>query len=97
VPTKRKPGKSTKRKSAAAGPRTPVIVTVTDAMLTKIQNVADKLAAKGMKVERVMPMTGVIAGSSASAKMPALRDVEGVMSVEEELAAVLPPPDSPVR
>ncbi len=75
----------------------PVIITVTDDMLDKIDEVANQLSAKGMKVDRVMPITGVIAGSSAAGKLSALKDVDGVMSVEEEAVAYLPPPNSPIQ
>jgi hypothetical protein len=72
----------------------PIIVTVTDNALKNISQLATKLKAKGMKVDRVMPITGVISGSYESSKMADLKDVEGVMSVEEEVLAELPPPDS---
>jgi hypothetical protein len=75
----------------------PIIVTVADDMLANIHQVANSLAAEGMKVERVMPITGVIAGSCSSGKVSALEKVEGVMSVEEEAVAELPPPDSPTQ
>ena len=75
----------------------PIIVTVTDDALNKIDDLAAQLTAKGMKVDRVMPLTGVIAGSAASTKMSGLRKVKGVMSVEEEVTAELPPPDSSVQ
>lgn len=77
--------------------QTPVVVTVSEASLKNIQEVAKRLAAKGMKVDRVMPVMGVISGSSPSSKMSTLKAVDGVASVEEELAAVLPPPDSTVQ
>jgi hypothetical protein len=64
-----------------------IIVIITDNMLKDIHQVADQLASKGMKVDRVMPVTGVIAGSAPSTKIPALEKVEGVMSVEEEATA----------
>lgn len=75
----------------------PIIVTVTDDALNKIDDLAAQLAAKGMKVDKVMPLTGVISGSAAPTKMSGLRNVKGVMSVEEEVTAELPPPDSPVQ
>jgi hypothetical protein len=75
----------------------PIIVTVSDEKLKNIYEVADELAAKGMKVDQVMPVTGVITGSSSSAKMSALKKVDGILSVEEEAVAYLPPPDSPVQ
>lgn len=75
----------------------PIIVVVADEKIADIQGVADHLAAKGMKVEQVMPVTGVITGSSVPTKIPALRKIDGVMSVEEEAVAHLPPPDSPTQ
>jgi hypothetical protein len=73
-----------------------VIVTVTDEMLPRIQSVADDLSSRGLKVSRVMPMTGVISGS-LSADLSDLNDIEGVMSVEEEFTAELPPADSELQ
>ena len=73
-----------------------VIVTVSDEMLPSIQRVADDLAQRGLKVDRVMPMTGVISGS-LSADVAELRGIEGVLSVDEELTAELPPADSELQ
>lgn len=75
----------------------PIIVTVTDDALNKIDDVAAQLTAKGMKVDKVMSAVGVISGSVASTKMSDLKKVKGVMSVEEEVTVELPPPDSPVQ
>lgn len=77
--------------------RKPIIVTVTDDMLGNIHQVANRLSAKGMKVERVLPITGVISGSCSSANLSKLHEVKGVMSVEEEATAELPPSDAPVQ
>ena len=74
-----------------------IVVTVADDALGNIQKVADQLAAKGMKVSRVMPLTGVIGGFSAPSNLSALQQVDGVMSVEEEAVARLPPSDSPIQ
>jgi hypothetical protein len=74
-----------------------IIVTVGDDALNNIHQLADQLAAKGMKVDRVMPVTGVIAGSCAATKMPDLEKVDGVTSVEEEVVASLSPPGSNVQ
>lgn len=75
----------------------PIIVVVADDMLHNIKQVADRLTAEGMKVERVMPVTGVISGSYASNDISSLEKVAGVMSVEEEATARLPSPDSAVQ
>jgi hypothetical protein len=74
-----------------------VVVTVTDAALANIHAVAEKLAAKGMKVDRVLPITGVISGSVPAGKQAALSSVQGVHSVEEEAQVQLPPPDSAIQ
>ena len=74
-----------------------IIVTVADEALKDINELADKLAAKGMKVDRVLPITGVISGSAPSQKLSSLKKVAGVSSVEKELSAELPPSDSPVQ
>jgi len=74
-----------------------VIVTVTDAALKDIQSVAKKLAAKGLKVEQVLPVTGVITGSCPEGKKSALNSVEGVDSVEDEVQVQLPPKDSEIQ
>ena len=64
-----------------------VIVTVGDSALGDIHSLADRLSGHGMKVTRVLPATGVIAGSVAAAKMATIRGMSGVDSVEEELSA----------
>ena len=74
-----------------------IIVTVADEAIKNITELADKLAAKGMKVDRVMPITGVIVGSAPPKKLPSLKKMAGVLSVEKEVSAELPPPDSPVQ
>ena len=72
-------------------------MTVSDEAVKNINELADKLTKKGMKVDRVMPITGVIAGSAPPKKLPSLKKVAGVTSVEQEVSAELPPADSPVQ
>lgn len=74
-----------------------VVVTVTDEALKNIKAVAQKLRAKGMKVDRVLPITGVITGSCSEAKKALLGQVTGVNSVEDEAEVQLAPPDSEVQ
>ena len=74
-----------------------IVVTVDDAAMKDIDGVVSRLTAKGMSVDRVMPITGVITGSCGSAKMSALGSIAGVSSVEEEVGIQLPPPDAPVQ
>ena len=74
-----------------------VIVTVTDAALKDIDAVAKQLAAKGMKVDQVLPVTGVISGSCPAGKKATLKAVKGVHSVEDEVQVQLPPSDSDIQ
>lgn len=85
------------KKPKSAGKLKPIIVTVTDAQLKNIQQVADQLTAEGMQVRRVLPITGVISGSYASVNLSDLEKVDGVMSVEEEESAQLPPADATLQ
>ena len=81
------PRKSSKPKS--------LIVTVADEALGSIESLADRLRNQGMKVNRVMPVTGTITGSAEASKVARLKKLEGVTRVdEEEIAAELPPPES---
>ncbi len=74
-----------------------VIVTVSDDAMNNMDNVAKQLENNGMKVKRVLQSTGVITGSCSTGKIADLQKVSGVMSVEEEIIAHLPPPDSPIQ
>ncbi len=74
-----------------------IIVTVDDAALPDIDSLAKRLTAKGMVVERVLAITGVITGTCAATKMSALVGLKGVASVEEDAGVQLAPPDSDVQ
>jgi hypothetical protein len=82
---------------AAMAKSKPIIITVTDAALDKIQSVAKQLTAKGMKVDDVLPVTGVIRGFCPVGKEETLKTVNGVHSVEDEVQVQLPPSDSEIQ
>jgi predicted CoA-binding protein len=67
--------------------RKPVIVTVTDDKLESIYQVAELLTTKGLQVEQVLPLTGVIVGTSALNQISDLEKIDGVMGVEQEVVA----------
>jgi hypothetical protein len=75
----------------------PIVVTVTDESLKDIKSVANQLAAKGMKVNQVLEITGVISGSCSEEKKPTLRTVRGVHSVEDDMEVQLSPTDSNIQ
>lgn len=71
-----------------SGKEKSVIVTVADSALANIHELANELADKGMKVKRVLPITGVISGSYSSS-LSRLQGMHGVKAVEEETRAYL--------
>lgn len=72
-------------------------VTVDDGHRPAINEVAEALRARGMQVEQVLDGLGIITGSVPDDNRPVLTDVEGVVSVDEQLTHQLPPPDSAVQ
>jgi hypothetical protein len=67
-----------------------VTVTVDDAHVGAIDQLADRLRAAGMDVEQVLHPVGVITGS-APPDWEALADLDGVAAVEPQRTFRLPP------
>jgi hypothetical protein len=76
---------------------THVSVTVADGHREGMDGVVESLRATGMQVEQVLGSLGIVTGSAPDDALDALRGVEGVDSVDEQLSYQLPPPDSPVQ
>jgi len=76
---------------------THVSVTVRDGHRETMAGVVESLRATGMEVEQVLGALGIVTGSAPAEALDALRGVEGVDSVDEQLAYQLPPPDSPIQ
>jgi hypothetical protein len=72
-------------------------VVVSEDYLDRVGEVADKLRSAGMRVGRVMDLTGTIEGSADSAKEEQLRQIDGVEAVEEQRSYQLPPPESDLQ
>ena len=49
-----------------------------------IERVEDALRSAGMRIEAKFPIAGTIAGIAAAKDLPRIRQIEGVVSVEEE-------------
>jgi hypothetical protein len=60
----------------------PIVVTVDDQNLPIIQSVVTGLESAGMKVDRVLPVTGIITGAVSQSKLEGLRKVPGVANIE---------------
>lgn len=76
---------------------TAVIVTVDDAHLGRVGEVAASLRELGLLVEQVLDEVGVITGQLPSGRPLSVLRVDGVASVEEARRVQLPPPDAPVQ
>jgi hypothetical protein len=75
-----------------------VVVSVDDAHLGVLPQVADSLRQRGMVVEHVMDGLGLITGTVPDDEHASLAGaVEGVVSVDDDLQHQLPPPDAPVQ
>jgi hypothetical protein len=75
-----------------------VTVSVDDAHVEVIDEVADRCRAAGMDVKYVLPAVGMITGSVASvAQCAVLGALDGVAAVEPRHAFKLPPPGSAVQ
>jgi hypothetical protein len=76
---------------------THVSVTVADGHRESMDGVVENLRASGLEVEQVLGTLGIVTGSAPADALDALRGVEGVASVDEQLTHHLPPPDSPIQ
>jgi len=61
-----------------------IIVTVDDQNLSVIQSVVTALESAGMKVNGVLPVTGIVTGEVAQSRLEGLKSVTGVASVESD-------------
>lgn len=59
-----------------------VVVTIDDAGMSRIDEIADELAELGMTVEQRLGAVGVITGQIKESSIDSLRQVKGVVSVE---------------
>ena len=76
---------------------THVSVTVGDDHRESMDGVVENLRASGLEVEQVLGTLGIVTGSAPADALDALRGVEGVASVDEQLTHQIEPPDSPIQ
>ncbi|MFP2924585.1 hypothetical protein ACLESO_05090 [Pyxidicoccus sp. 3LG] len=74
----------------------PVSVLVEVTPPERMEDVVARLRAAGLDVEQVLEETGVVLGSAAPDRLPALRAVQGA-TVEAQRTFQLAPPDSDVQ
>lgn len=61
-----------------------IIVTVDEQHLPNIQSVATALQSEGMKVNNVLPTTGIITGEVSQPKIQKLKSLPGVVDIETD-------------
>ena len=74
-----------------------ISISVDDAHVDQILEVAEGLRSLGMTVEQMLSIVGVISGSIDSEQVNRLYQVKGVQHIEPEQGYQLPPPDSDIQ
>ena len=74
-----------------------VIVTLDDDHLNEFDKVTDHCRAAGLDVQESLDFLGQITGEIDPNQEDALRQIPGILSVEESKDVNLPPPDSDVQ
>lgn len=74
-----------------------ITVTVDDSHLAVMRDVAERLRARGMRVEQVLYSVGIITGCAPDHECSALGTVEGVGSVADQQQFRVPRPDSEIQ
>ena len=74
-----------------------VIVTLDDEHLNEMNKVTDECQAAGLDVHESLEFLGQITGEIDPKQEDALRQIPGILSVEESKEVKLPPPDSEVQ
>lgn len=77
--------------------REKITITVDDAHLGQVAELADQLSSAGMEVEQVLGEVGIITGSAPSEARATLEGLDGVSAIEEENSFQLPSSDSEVQ
>ena len=75
-------------------PSTTFIVTVQDAYLERVQEVAHDLEEAGLAIDRVLGSLGQVVGHAEDSGRARLAGVRGVASIESERRFGIAPPDS---
>lgn len=78
-------------------PSIEVVVTVDDAYLDRVAEVAERLRAAGMEVSDTLASIGAITGSVDDSHVQELAGVEGVEHVERARQYRIAPPESDIQ
>ena len=73
-----------------------ITITVDDSHLPQIQAISQRLQNAGVRVHSVMPTIGMISAST-DLDNSTIKQIPGILYVEEEFQFQLPHPDSPLQ
>jgi hypothetical protein len=74
-----------------------ITVTANDDHVGRIDDLAERLRAAGMRVDQVLRQVGVITGSVDRSRRAAITSVPGVAVVEDDEPVQLAPPDADIQ
>ena len=74
-----------------------ISVSVDDAHIDQIEQVAQCLQAAGMIIESTLPLVGIISGQVDGDRLATLHNCEGVQDIEMEQSYQIAPPDSEIQ
>ncbi|WP_068269267.1 hypothetical protein [Aldersonia kunmingensis] len=74
-----------------------VTITIDDAALGDVHDIAEQARAAGLTVSSVLDTLGIITGSVDREAIAALARIPGVSAVEPEAGIGIAPPDSPIQ
>jgi nitrate reductase NapAB chaperone NapD len=77
--------------------RRSILVSIDDQYLPEMSQMVHRLEQAGLEVEQTLGELGVVSGTAEAENISALRDLDGVASVDAEREVVLPPPDAPIQ
>jgi hypothetical protein len=78
-------------------PAVSVSITVDDAHLDQLLDIAQQLQSAGLRLDQTLPRLGIIHGSIDAERIDQLRSIDGVDHVEPEHTIQLPPPGSDIQ
>jgi hypothetical protein len=78
-------------------PAVRVSITVDDAHLDQLLDIAQQLQSAGLQIDQTLPRLGIIYGSIDAERIDQLHSMAGVDHVEPERTIQLPPPHSDIQ
>lgn len=73
------------------------LVTIDDAALADIKNVAGALGKAGLNISHVLESSGVVTGKARRADLSGLRKLKGVAALEVAGTVTIAPPDAEIQ